>query len=104
MNYEDRNYPFVTLCQQFTFFQVFYQKEGLPIEKYLQIFRIMVENIERYGGEFGNCSGIIKYVPERDRVTDKFSSLNEDEKKVYVKKARDQYLAHFLTWTNMCKI
>ena len=93
MNYEDRHHPCVTICQQFTFFHLFFQKEGVPIQKYLQIFRIMVENIERYGGEFGNCSGIIKYVLKRDGVMDKFSSLNEDAKKIYLKKARDQYLA-----------
>ena len=38
MNYEDRHHPVVTLLQHFSFFHMFYQKEGVPIKKYLPIF------------------------------------------------------------------
>ena len=95
MNYEDRHHLCVTLYQQFLAFHIFYQKESLPIQKYLQIFRIMVENIERYGGDFGNDNAIMKYVLEREgEVTEEeFTGLSDRAKEAYLKMARDQYLA-----------
>ena len=95
MNYEDKHHPCITLCQQFSAFHVFYQREGLPIQKYIQIFRVIVENIERYGGEFGNHGAILQYVLDRDGLThgNKFEDLNEEYKIIYKKKARDQFLA-----------
>ena len=62
MNYENRHHPCITLCQQFSAFHFFNQCDGLPIQKYLQIFRVIVENIEHYGGEFGNHPAILKHV------------------------------------------
>ena len=95
MNYEDRHHPCVMLYQQFSAFHIFYQKESLPIQKYLQIFRIMLDNIERYGGDFGNDNAIVKYVLEREgEVTEEeFTGLSDGAKEVYLKMARDQYLA-----------
>ena len=106
MNYEDRHHPCVTLYQQFSAFHLFYQKESLPIQKYLQIFRIMVENIERYGGDFGNDNAIVTYVLEREgEVTEEeFTGLNDGVKETYLKMARDQYLAiSFLLGGNRTK-
>ena len=62
MKYKDKHHPCVTLCQQFSAFRFYYQMDGLPIQKYLQVFKIMVVNIEHYGGELGNSSAIILYV------------------------------------------
>ena len=95
MKYEDKHHPCVTLCQQFSSFHLFYQKKSLPIQKCLQIFCIMVENIERYRGEFGNSSAIIKYVIEREGLVskDEYKKLDDNTNNTYLKKAQDQYLA-----------
>ena len=47
MNYKDKHHPCVTLCQQYSAFHLFFQREGMPIQKYLQIFRIIIKNIEQ---------------------------------------------------------
>ena len=60
MNYKDKHHPCITMCQQFCAFHVFYQRNGIPIQKYLQIFRVVVEFIEQYGGEFGNHPSILQ--------------------------------------------
>ena len=55
----------------------------------------MVENIERYGGDFGNDSAIVKYVLDKEgEVTEEdFTGMSDGAKEVYLKMARDQYLA-----------
>ena len=89
MKYEDKHHPCVTLCQQFSAFHFYYQKDGLPIQKYLQIFKIMVENIDCYGGEFGNSSAIISYVLEREGLISEedYKPMNNDLKKNLFKKS-----------------
>ena len=95
MNYEDKHHPCVTLYQQFSALHFYNQKDGLPIQKNLQIFKIIVENIKHYRGEFGNSSAIISYVLEREGLISEedYKQMNNDLKKTYFKKARDQYLA-----------
>ena len=106
LNYEDKHHPCITLCQQFCAFHVFYQRDGIPIQKYLQIFWVVVENIERYGGEFGNHPAILKYILDRDGLIhgDDYNELEENQKTAYKKKARDQFLAtSFLLGGNRSK-
>ena len=55
----------------------------------------MVKNIEQYGGDFGNDSASVKYTLEREaEVTEEeFTGMSDRAKEVYLKMARDQYLA-----------
>ena len=95
MNYEDRHHPCVILYQQFSAFHIYYQRKNLPIQNYLLIFQIIVENIERCGGEFGNDSAKLRYVLEREGQVneEQYMKLSEEEKDTYLKMATDQYLA-----------
>ena len=106
MNYEDKHHPCVMLCQQFSAFHVFYQDKGLPIQKYPQIFRVIVENIECYGGEFGNHSTILQYVVNRDGLVqgNTFDNLDDEYKNIYKRKGCDHYLViSFLLGSNRSK-
>ena len=96
MNYKDKHHPCITLCQQFcAFHDVFYQCNVILIQKYLQIFQEVVENIERYGSKFGYHPAILIYVFDRDGLIygDDYNDLEENQKTVYKKKAWDQFLA-----------
>ena len=55
----------------------------------------MVENIEQYGGEFENSSEIVLYVLDGEGLIseDDYKQRNDEVKKMYLMKARDQYLA-----------
>ena len=55
----------------------------------------MVENIERYGGEFGNSGAVIKYVLNREGLISEtdYEQMDDATKKISLKKSRDQYLA-----------
>ena len=53
----------------------------------------MVENIEQYGGDFGNYNAIMKYVLEGEVTEEELTGLSDGAKEVYLKMARDQYLA-----------
>ena len=80
MNYKDKHHPCITLWHQFSAFHIFYQRDGMLIQKYLQIFQFIVENIERYGGEFGNHPATLKYVIEKEGLIhgDDFHNFDED--------------------------
>ena len=62
----------------------------------MQIFCIIVENIEQYyGGEFGNNQAVMKYVMDHEGLSyeDDYEQLNKNNNKKYCKMARDQHLA-----------
>ena len=88
MNYEEKHHFCVKQCQQFSELHFYYQKDGLQIQKYLQIFKIMVENIEHHGGEFGNSSAIISYVLEPKGLISEedYKQMDNNLKKPYLKR------------------
>ena len=65
------------------------------IQKYLQNFQVIVQNIERYGVEFGNHLTILKYIIEKEGLihADDFNNFDKDIKQLNKRKARDQFLA-----------
>ena len=103
MNYEDRHHPCITLCQQFTAFHIFYQRDGVAIQKYLQIFRVIVENIEHYGGEFGNHPAILKHVIEKDGMIhgEDFDTLDANIKSIYKKRLGISFLLRHFSWVEI---
>ena len=95
MNYKGKHHPCVTLYYQFSSFHLFYQKDNTPIQKLLQIFKILFENIERYSGKFGNNPAILEYLLDREGLIykDDFPQMDTNIKQIYLKKAIDQFLA-----------
>ena len=60
MDYEHKKCIYVTLLKQIKFLYAYKQRDNQSLHKYFEVFQIMTENIERYGGSFGNHPAYVK--------------------------------------------
>ena len=60
LNFDRRASPFTTLHKYVVFLYSYCQKEKDDIHRYLEIFKLIVENIQRYGGSVGRHPTFIK--------------------------------------------
>ena len=60
LNFDRRASPFTTLRKHLSFLYSYPQKEKDDIHRYLEIFKLIVENIQRYGGSIGRHPAFIK--------------------------------------------
>ena len=92
MKYDHQKCPYVTLLRQLKFFFTYRQRESQDLHTYFEVFQIMKENIDRYGGEFGNQPAYVRALMEADGLDyDGVHILETVE--IYEKKAREKFLA-----------
>ena len=70
-------------------------KREVPIQKYLQIFLIIVKNFVWYGGEFDNHPAVSNYVLEQENIISEYEldEVDASLKQIQMKRTRDQFLA-----------
>jgi len=103
LNFDRRASPFTTLHKHLAFLYAYRQKEKDDIHRYLEIFKLVVENIQRYGGSIGRHPAFIKQCLINANVLDadasdhdyttKFDSLSPTDKEKYSKESEDISLA-----------
>ena len=72
-----------------------YRQEGESLHKYLEVYKSLVDNIKRFGGELGTDVGLVKEMMLSDGLsyeTD-YANLGDDDKEDLLKRCEDKYLA-----------
>jgi len=95
--------PFITLHKHMHFFYSYRQKDNDDIHRYFELFKLMVDNIQRFGGAIGRHPLFIKEsmkvtnVLAKDATDEEFGvtydALTSIEKESYKRSADDRALA-----------
>jgi len=93
MSHQHQRCAYVTLFKELRSFYSYRQREHQTLHKYLEVFQVQVENIQRYGGSFGDQTIYIKELMNRDGL--KYSETGMDAKVTedYVQQSRQKFMA-----------
>ena len=93
MDYEHKKCIYVTLLKQIKFLYAYKQRDNQSLHKYFEVFQIMTENIERYGGSFGNHPAYVKDSMEKAGIQIDDPDVFTDELlKEHERKAQQKFL------------
>jgi len=92
MDYEHKKCIYVTLLRQIQFLYSYKQRDNQSLHKYFEVFQIMTENIERYGGSFGNHPAYVKESLEKAGLSLDDPNLTSEVLAEHEKKAQQKFL------------
>jgi len=93
MHHEHQKCAYVTLFRELRQFYAYKQKDNQTLHQYFEVFQIMVDNIKRYGGNFGDQHTFINEMMSRDNLSYDDVNVSESVRKDYEEKARSKFLA-----------
>jgi len=92
MEFEHKKCVYVTLFKQLKYFYLSRQSEHQSLHRYFEMFQVMTESIERYGGNFGDHEAYVIEVMCQDGLV--FGDVTDKEViEAYSVKARKKFLA-----------
>ena len=92
MDYEHKKCIYVTLLRQIQFLYSYKQRDNQSLHKYFEVFQIMTENIERYGGSFGNHPAYVKASLEKAGLSIDDPKLPTEVRVEHEKNAQQKFL------------
>jgi len=93
MHHDHQKCAYVTLFRELRQFYAYRQKENQTLHQYFEVFQIMVDNIKRYGGNFGDQRTFISEMMSKDNLSYDDGDISQEVRKDYIERARNKFMA-----------
>jgi len=100
MSHQHQRCAYVTLFKELRAFYSYRQRENQTLHKYLEVFQVQVENIQRYGGSFGDQKVYIKELMNRDGLEYEETGMDETVLANYALQSRQKFMAIAFYWAD----